>query len=232
MYRVIRIALSITFCWFLSGFIAGAQESSPSPPNPGRSPVPTPSPLPAPIPLPEIAVQTRATVESLSIIQNSLSTDQITATVEERLPRLTNEIALRTAEFTKLLAGKLPLEFLHYMGAVTQTINDELSTWNRDLTEHSKTLDDQIAHLEKLSNIWKSTLQLPQLSKAAPEIPKRVQNLINEIGRTQQAVESVRERDLALQGRILEATAQLQITASAVEQAQASAVSQEFIRSR
>jgi len=230
MHRAIRIALSITFCWFLSGFIAGAQESSPSPSNPGRSPVPTPSPLTTPIPLSEIAVQAQATAESLSVIQNSLSTDQITATVEERLPRLTNEIALRTAELTKLLAGKLPLEFFHYMGAAAQRLNDELSTWNRDLTEHAKTLDNQIAHLEKLSNIWKSTLQLPQLSKAAPEIPKRVQDLINEIGRTQQAVESVRERDLALQGRILEATAQLQITASAVERAQASAVRNLFVQ--
>ena len=103
MHRAIRIALSITFCWFLSGFIAGAQESSPSPSNPGRSPVPTPSPLTTPIPLSEIAVQAQATAESLSVIQNSLSTDQITATVEERLPRLTNEIALRTAELTNAL---------------------------------------------------------------------------------------------------------------------------------
>ena len=88
--------------------------------------------------------------------------------------------------------------------------------WNRDLTEHAKTLDDQIARLDKLSKIWKSTLQLPELSRTAPEILKRVQSLIDSIGRTQHAVESRRGKDLTLQGRVLEATARLQTASSAL----------------
>ena len=130
----------------------------------------------------------------------------------------------------KFLAGTVPLELLHSMEIVLQRYRDQLSSWNHDLTERAKILDGQIAQLDGLSKIWKSTLQLPELSKAAPEIPKRVESLIDSIGRTQQAAESLRERDLALQGHVLEATARLQVIAPAFEGAQASAVKNLFVR--
>jgi small-conductance mechanosensitive channel len=116
------------------------------------------------------------------------------------------------------------------MKAALQRFSDELSTENHDLTDRVKTLDDQIAQLDSLSKIWKSTLQLPELSQTAPEVPKHVQNLIDSIGRTQQAVKSLRARDLTLQGGILEATARLQTALSAVERAQADAVKNLFVQ--
>jgi small-conductance mechanosensitive channel len=159
-----------------------------------------------------------------------LSTDQLTATVEKRLPQLTNEIDLRASEMTKLLAVSLPLEFLHSMEVVVQTFRDELSTWNHDLTGRVKTLDDQVGQLDRLSKLWKSTLQLPELSQTAPEIPKRVQSLIDSIGRTQQAVKSRRARDLTLQGSVLEATARLETASSGLEQAQAGTIRNLFVQ--
>jgi potassium-dependent mechanosensitive channel len=159
-----------------------------------------------------------------------LSTDKITPMVEGRLPQLTKEIELRTTEMAKLLAASVPLEFLHYMEVAVQTFSNELSTWNHDLTERVKTLDDQIAQLDRLSKIWKSTLQLPELSQTAPENLKHVQNLIDSVGRTQRTVESLRKRDLNLQGRVLEATARLQLAFSALEQAQADAVKNLFVQ--
>jgi potassium-dependent mechanosensitive channel len=219
--RIIRIGLYITFCWVLSGDIAGAQQSSkPSATNP----------VPTPIPLSDIASQGESASDSLRDIATSLSTDQLTATVEKRLPRLTNEIDLRAAEMGKLLASSLPLEFLHFIEVALQRFRSELSAENHDLTERIKTLDDKIAQLDRLSTIWKSTLQLPELARTAPEIPKRVQDLINSIDRTQQAAKSLRERDLTLQGGVLEATARLQIGLSALEQAQANAVRNLFVQ--
>jgi potassium-dependent mechanosensitive channel len=225
MHRIIRIGLFITFCWVLSGEIARAQQSSavtskPSPANPA----------PTPIPLSEIASQGESAIASLRDIETSLQTDRLTAAVEKRLPQLTNEIDLRTAEAAKLLASSLPLEFLGYMKAALQRFSDELSTKNRDLTDRVKTLDDQIAQLDRLSKIWKSTLQLPELSQTAPEVPKHVQSLIDSIGRTQQAVKSLRARDLTLQGGVLEAAARLQTASSAVERAQANAVKNLFVQ--
>jgi small-conductance mechanosensitive channel len=218
----IRTRLFVIFCWGLSGAIAGAQQSSPAASNP--------SPAPTPIPLDEIASQVESTVGSVQGIESSLSTGQITATVEKRLPPLTREIELRGSEMAKYLAGSVPLEWLRSMEIVLQTYRDQLSSWNHDLTERAKILDGQIAQLDRLSKIWKSTLQMPELSKAAPEIPKRVQSLIEFIGRTEQAAESLRERDLTLQGHVLEATARLQAIAPAFDQAQANAVKNVFVQ--
>jgi potassium-dependent mechanosensitive channel len=226
MRRVIRIGLFITLCCvFFNGNAARAQQSSAATSKPSST-----NPVPTPIPLSEIASQGESASESLRNIETSLSTDQITATVEKRLPQLTKEIELRTVEMAKLLAASLPLEFLHYWEIVLQSFRGELSTWNHDLTERAKTLDDQIAQLERLSKIWKSTLPSPEQSQTAPEISKRVQSLIDSISRTQQALESVRARDLTLQGRVLEATARLQVVSSALEQARAIAVRNLFVQ--
>jgi len=222
MQRPIRIGLFIAFCWGLSGAIAEAQQFTPAASNP--------SPAPTPIPLSEIGSQLESTLGSIQSIESTLSTDQITATVEKRLPALTSEIQLRGTEMAKYLAGSVPLELLHSMEIVLQTYRDQLSSWNHDLTERARILDGQIAQLEGLGKIWKSTLQMPELSKAAPEIPKRVQGLIDFIGRTQQAAESLRERDLTLQGHVLEATARLQAIAPTFARAQANAVKSLFVQ--
>src|SRR5271166_3816120 len=186
MRRVIRIFLFITFCCVLVGNRVGAQQTFATTPKPSPT-----NPVPTPIPLSEIASQGESASESLRDIETSLSTDQLTATVEKRLPQLTNEIDLRTAEMGRLLASSLPLDFLHFMEVTSQRFRDELSTENHDLTERTRTLDDQIAQLDKLSMIWKSTLQLPELYQAAPEIPKRMQSLIDHIGRVQTALSAL-----------------------------------------
>ena len=218
----IRIGSVIAFCLGLSGAVAGAQQFS--------SAETKPSPTFSPIPLSEIASHAESTTRFVQSIETTLSKDRVTATVEKSLPPLTSEIELREAEMAKYLAGVIPLELLHSMEVVLQRYGDQLSSWNNDLTERAKILEGQIAQLDRLSKIWKSTLTLPQLSKTAPEIPERVQGLIDLIGRTEQAAESLRERDLTLQGHVLEATARLQSVAPAFEQAQADAVKNLFVQ--
>ena len=217
-----RIGLWIVLCWGLSAAIAGAQLFSPV--------ASKPSAAPTPIPFSEIASQEESTLGSVQSIEGTLSADQISTIVEKRLPPLRHEIELRAGEMAKFLAGRLPLELLYSMEIVLQTYRDQLSSWNHDLTERSRTLDGQIAQLDGLSKIWRSTLQLPELAKAAPEIPKRVQSVIDLIGRTQQMAESLRERDLTLQGRVLETTTRLQAIAPAFEQAQADAIINLFVQ--
>jgi hypothetical protein len=100
-----------------------------------------PSPAPTPIPLSEIATQMESTVGSVQSIETTLSSDQITAIVEKRLPPLTREIGLRGTEMAKFLAGSVPLELLHSMEIVLRAYRDELSSWNHDLMEHAKILE-------------------------------------------------------------------------------------------
>jgi small-conductance mechanosensitive channel len=186
--------------------------------------------MPTPIPLSEIASQTESTLRTISNIETTLSTDPITASVEKRLPGLTTEIELRGAEMAKYLAGAVPPELLHSMEIVLENYRNQLSSWNHDLTERSNILDGQIAQSNKLGHLWRITLQLPELSQAAPEILKRVQSLIELIDRTRQEAESVRKRDLILQGRVLGATTRLQAIAPAFEQAETSATKNLFVQ--
>ena len=71
---------------------------------------------------------------------------------------------------------------------------------------------------------------MPKLSRTAPEIPKRVQSLIDLVDRTKQAAESLRERDLVLQGHVLETTTRLQAIAPAFAQAHANAMKNLFVQ--
>jgi len=214
--RQIRIGLVLAFCWGLTGSVAGAQQIA--------SGETKPSAAPTPIPLSEIASHAGSTTRFVQSVQTTLSTDQVTATIEKSLPSLTNEIELRGAEMAKYLLEVVPPELLHSMDIVLQRYGDQLSRWNTDLTVRAQTLADQLAQLDELSKIWNATLQLPKLAETAPEIPERVQGLIDLIGRTQQGAKSLRERDLTLQGKVLEATSRLQAVAPAFEQAQTGAM--------
>ena len=221
-HRQICVAAFVAFCWGLSGHIGIAQQPS--------STEPKPSAVPTPIPLSEIASQAESTFRSIQNIETTLSTDQITPTVERRLPALTGEIELRGTEMAKYLTGIVPLELLNSMEIVLQKYRDQLSSWNHDLTERAKILDSQIRQLDGLSKIWRTTLQLPELSSAAPEIPHRVQDIIESIDRTQRTAQSLRQRDLILQGHVLETTARLQAIIPAFEQAQVNAAKNLFVQ--
>ena len=220
--RQIQSCLVALLFLHLSAATVGAQQTAPV----AQKPIPEPTP----IPLPEIASEAESTLRTVQIIQATISKDEITGSVERNLPSLSNEIGLRGAEMSKFLAGVVPLELLHSMEIVLQNYREQLSSWNHDLRERSKTLDNQIAQLDRLSELWKATLQLPDLSKTAPEIPGRVQSLVDSISRTTRAAESLREKTLDLQGRILEASTRLQTIAPAFEQAEANAINNVFDR--
>ena len=99
--RQICVAVFVAFCWGLSGHIARAQQSG--------STEPKATAVPTPIPLSEIASRADSTLRSVQNIETTLSTDQATATVERRLPALTDEIELRGTEMAKFLTGIVPL---------------------------------------------------------------------------------------------------------------------------
>ena len=222
MHRQTCVVVFIALCCGFGGRISSGQQSGPTEPKPNAEPTP--------IPLSEIASQAESTFRSVQNIGSTLSADQVTGTVETRLAPLTNEIELRGTEMAKFLAGSVPLELLHSMEIVLQKYRDQLSSWNHDLTERSKILNSQIGQLDGLGNIWKATLQLPELSSTAPDIPQRVQNIIELIERTRQAAQSLRQRDIVLQGHVLSAATRLQAIAPAFEQAQTNAASNLFVQ--
>src|ERR1700745_1301220 len=76
--RQIRIGLVIAFCWQLSGAVAAAQQVP--------SATPKSSPESSAIPLSKIASEAESTLRTVQSIETTISTDQITATVEKEQP--------------------------------------------------------------------------------------------------------------------------------------------------
>jgi hypothetical protein len=74
-----------------------------------------------------------------------------------------------------------------------------------------------------LSNVWQTTLRLPELSQASG-ILKRVQGLIDLIDHLRQVAESRRAAVLGLQGRVLELAAQVQTDSFSTGEAQTKAM--------
>jgi potassium-dependent mechanosensitive channel len=196
--------------------------------EPVASPTAKSSPQPTPIPLSDIASEAESTLRTIQGIATSISTDQVTATVEENLPPLTREIDLRGAEMAKFLTGIVPPELLNSMEIVLERYGEQLSTWNQELTERAKTLASQVTELAGLSERWQATLKLPELSVAAPEIPQRVQSLIESIAQIRQETEALRQKDFSLQGQVLQAATRLQSVAPGFQRAQANAVGNVF----
>ena len=109
MRRAIRFGLFVTLCWFLGENGSEAQQPSVAKPSPTSAA----DAAPTPIPLSDIDSQAHSAMESLREVEASLTAERITTAVEERLPLLAEEIALRTAENAKLLAASPALDLLH-----------------------------------------------------------------------------------------------------------------------
>jgi len=82
MLRQTCMAVLVALCWGVSGQIGSAQQPGLTEPKPIAGP--------RPIPLSEIASQAESTFRSVQNIESTLSTDQLTTTVERRLAPLKN----------------------------------------------------------------------------------------------------------------------------------------------
>ena len=224
MRQVINISFFLAFSLIVNGRCTEAEQASASPAKPSPT-----APPPTPIPLAEIASQAQSALESVHNIEDNLAGDRTAATVAKRLPQVKQEIDSETAENAKLVTISLPLDLLDRVALGWHAYNGTLSAWNHDLTGRAKTLDDQIARLDQMSKIWQSTLQSPEISQTSLEIRKPMQNLIDSIGQTRQAVESRRAELLTLQSRVLELTASVETASASVEEAEAKAVKSLFV---
>ncbi|MBV9671385.1 MAG: hypothetical protein JO076_00985, partial [Verrucomicrobia bacterium] len=224
MSRVVWTGLLVISYWFLSANSVAAQQSAPAQSKPS-----TPSVAPTPIPLSEVAAQAESALDSLRNIQQSLSADQRITRAQKSLTRLERELILRANENEKFLSAGVPLEFLRRLEIVAKTFSDELAHWNHDLSEFSRTLDSYNARLSRLNTIWELTLQSPEISKSGSAVLKRGHDLLENIHRTLEEVQSRTAAVLALEDRVLESATLAETTSNSIEEAKARAVKNLFV---
>jgi potassium-dependent mechanosensitive channel len=186
---------------------------------------------PTPIPLAKAPLEAQSTLASLQEIEANVSTDQSSAEpIGRTLSELTDEIDARTAEDRRLLTSSPSLEVLFPLKLAWQSFGLRLLASAHELAQHAANQEEQLARLEKLDKTWQATL----LSAKQPETPApvlaSVQSVVDSVGRTRHAAESVRAHVLDLQSRISEQETRVRTALTLIEQGENRALRSIFVR--
>ena len=210
-HPVIRILAFISLVLVSSGGTAPGQQASAS--------LATPNPAPTPIPLGKVALQAQSALASLQEIDASVSKDQSSADgIARSLLDLANEIDARIVGDTRLLTASLSIDLRYWLKITWQNFGDSLLVSARELTEHSTSLEEQIARLDQLNKTWQATLQSAKQLDTPPAVLQSVQSVVESVERTRQAAEFVLAHVLTLQSRISEEEARVRTVLSSIEQ--------------
>jgi hypothetical protein len=140
--------------------------------------------------------------------------------IAKTLSNLTNEIDLRIAEDTKLLATHPSLELLYQLKLAWRSFGGNLSASARELEQHASTLEEQLARAERLNQVWQATLGSLKGLKTPATVLQRVQDVVDSVEKNRLAAESARDRVLILQSRSSEQEARVRTTLSAIRLAE------------
>ena len=228
MKRLCLIALTITlFAGLLTPVPA---QNTPTPAaSISATPTPTPAPQPTPIPLADVITQADAAEASLQEMQPATAS-AAGVVVGRDLPAVTREISAQLAETTQLLKPGVLLETLRDIEARWEKLNEQLGLWSRDLTNRANLIDKQLALLPDLQSTWTKTREAAQSSETPPEIRQRIDNVLAEIGQTEDALQKRRAAILTQQSRVAEQTKRVTGALASIRAAQNAAVSQLFVR--
>jgi small-conductance mechanosensitive channel len=204
-----------------------AEDASPSP---SSSPAPAKA-APTPVPLARVPSEAESTLGELRQIEEIASTDRTSLeSAGSGLSNLTTEINARLVEDNRILAGNPSLELLHQLRTSLQTFADGLSSSDQDLTQRATTLGNRIARLSQMNQIWQTTLQSAPQVDMPPAVLQRVQNVVDEIKKSQQTAQSDRAAVLTLQSNLLTEKARIQTDVAAIARAQSQALKDLLVR--
>jgi small-conductance mechanosensitive channel len=197
-------------------FSVGAQESLLPNSNSNEkaaSPTPTVAPEATPIPLSEVITQAEATQNKLQEIQKTIGGNTAVSNIDQKLPKLKQDIDAIFPETTRQISQQPSLDTLGKITQDWESLGSEISAWKSDLKDFGTALDTQIKELETLTDIWQKTLNSTKLAdensnSPPPQVPPEILESIGIIGtaikNTQSNVQKQRGDLLTLQSRISE----------------------------
>ncbi len=182
-------------------------------------------------PTSQIHLEAQSALTTLQEIDANVSGNQSSAdAIGRTLSDLTSEIDARIADDTRLLTTSPSLDMLYRLKRTWQHFGVRLSVSARELTQHARSLEEQLARLDKLNKTWQATLQSAKQPETPPSVLQRVQSVFDSIERTRQAAESGRDHVLTLQSLLSEEEARIRTTLSSIEQVETRALKNIFVR--
>jgi hypothetical protein len=217
MHRAPSLFLFAVLTVGLMGSVARGQNASKSPANTISNT--TAAKEPTPIPLAEVVLQSSSVSENLREIEENLSAHRLSATVDQQVAVLTNDIDAGLSENSRILTANPFLYELGHLETGWHYFGDRLSFWNRLLTVQATELDSIVAHLDQLGKTWEQTLKLAHSSGAPPAVLQRAQDVIATINQTHKEAEKQLVQVLILQSRVAEQDRRVSAARASVEQA-------------
>jgi small-conductance mechanosensitive channel len=197
-----------------------AQDASPSP-----SPSPSATAAPTPIALDQVPLEAESAFGELHQIEDTLS--KARAALESTNVGLINlkaEVKARMAEDARILAGSPSLDLLYPLRTNWQTYTTSLTSSEQDLTQRAANLEDQLASLRQMNQVWQPTLESAPKINMPPAVLQRVQKVVERIDKTKRTAESDRARVLTLQNSLLMEEARIRRATAAIARAQGQAL--------
>jgi potassium-dependent mechanosensitive channel len=227
MHWAIRILL---FLLFAASWCPGITEGQQASPSPSPSAAAT-KPEATPIPLVKVPLEAETTVAALQEINARASKEQSAGDlIGANLSTLASEIEARGADDSRLQASSQSLDTLSRMMSTWGKLGEDLSASTRELAQCANTLDQDIARLDQLQNIWESTLQSAKRPETPPAVWQRVQSTQEAIALARKTAESSRASVLTVQTRLSEAQARVRTALTSVEQLQTNALKSLAVR--
>ena len=223
--RVALLLVSLSLLCF--AFDAQAQDASPSPTAPAS---PTPTPAPTAVPLPDIVSSSDSTSEGLKDIRSELSSNKTVDNITRELADTTKEIDARELETRRILRPGVPLETLGDFETRWQRLADQLTAWSRQLTDRATAHDRELTQMSAARTTWKATLELAGKSNAPPEVMQRVNQVLQGIDTTEEALQNRRADVLSLQTHVAEQTQRVNSGLRSIKSAQSAAVNRLWVQ--
>jgi len=203
-----------------------AQDASPSP-----LPSPSVTAAPTPIALDQVPAETESAFSELHQIEDTLSKARAALeSIDVGLTNLKAEIKARMAEDARILAGNPSLDLLYPLRTTWQTYTTNLTNSEQDLTQRAANLEDQLASLKQMNQVWQPTLQSAPQINMPPAVLQRVQKVIERIDKTKRTAESDRAQVLTLQSSLLMQEARIRRATAAITRAQSQALKDLLVR--
>jgi small-conductance mechanosensitive channel len=147
-----------------------------------------------------------------------------TTEVQNDLPALKQDIDAREEDTKQAATPEAPLDALRDLQGRWQSIQGQLAGWMQKLTAGAARADADLAQLPALRTEWNATLNLAHHSSAPPEINREIQGVLDQIGKTGDALRKSRQNILTLQSAVAEQKQRTDAALQTINSAQAAAV--------
>jgi potassium-dependent mechanosensitive channel len=149
--------------------------------------------------LKEVSGQVEATAADLESIKRLLQARERLDAIEMELPALTEEIASRQAESSRVMSPSASLEVLADMEKEWEAVRVQISRWQAELTDRAEELQGIHQRLMGMQKSWTLTLEMLGKASAETAVIERLKPINEEIGR----METVLDQQQAALGSVL-----------------------------